>query len=102
MVETSTPAKWLLRFIAVGWVGMLVAWPVGLLVQLTFADGLGNLVDTLGDGDIQYALRLTAMVAGYAVIINLVFGVTIALLLVRYEFPGKRVLSALIDVPLSV
>jgi sulfate transport system permease protein len=102
VVETSTPAKWLLRFIAVGWVGMLVAWPVGLLVQRTFADGLGNLVDTLGDGDIQYALRLTAMVAGYAVIINLVFGVTIALLLVRYEFPGKRVLSALIDVPLSV
>jgi sulfate transport system permease protein len=102
VVETSTPAKWLLRFIAVGWVGMLVAWPVGLLVQRTFADGLGNLVDTLGDGDIQYALRLTAMVAGYAVVINLVFGVTIALLLVRYEFPGKRVLSALIDVPLSV
>ena len=102
MVETSTPAKWLLRFIAVGWVGMLVAWPVGLLVQRTFADGLGNLFDTLGDEDIQYALRLTAMVAGYAVIINLVFGVTIALLLVRYEFPGKRVLSALIDVPLSV
>jgi len=31
-----------------------------------------------------------------------VFGVGIALLLTRYEFPGKRVLSALIDVPLSV
>jgi sulfate transport system permease protein len=31
-----------------------------------------------------------------------VFGVGISLLLVRYEFPGKRVLSALIDVPLSV
>ena len=35
-------------------------------------------------------------------LINLVFGVTISILLVRYEFPGKRVLSALIDVPLSV
>ena len=34
--------------------------------------------------------------------INLVFGVTISILLVRYEFPGKRLLSALIDVPLSV
>jgi sulfate transport system permease protein len=31
-----------------------------------------------------------------------VFGVGISLLLVRYEFPGKRLLSALIDVPLSV
>jgi sulfate transport system permease protein len=36
------------------------------------------------------------------VVINLVFGVTISILLVRYEFPGKRALSALIDVPLSV
>ena len=35
-------------------------------------------------------------------LINLVFGVTISILLVRYEFPGKRVLSAMIDVPLSV
>ena len=40
--------------------------------------------------------------AVWAVLINLVFGVTISMLLVRYEFPGKRVLSALIDVPLSV
>jgi len=31
-----------------------------------------------------------------------VFGVTISLLLVRYEFPGKRVLSTLIDVPLAI
>ena len=35
-------------------------------------------------------------------LINLVFGVGISILLVRYEFPGKRVLSALIDLPLSV
>ncbi len=34
--------------------------------------------------------------------INLVFGVGISLLLVRYEFPGKRALSALIDLPLAV
>ena len=37
-----------------------------------------------------------------AVLINLVFGLTISILLVRYDFPGKRVLSALLDVPLSV
>ena len=42
------------------------------------------------------------MVATWAVVINLVFGVTISILLVRYEFPGKRALSALIDLPMSV
>ena len=36
------------------------------------------------------SLRLTAIVAGIAVVINLVFGVGMSLLLVRYEFPGKR------------
>jgi sulfate transport system permease protein len=41
-------------------------------------------------------------VALWAVAINTVFGVTISILLVRYEFPGKRALSALLDVPLSV
>jgi sulfate transport system permease protein len=49
-----------------------------------------------------HAFQLTAQVAVAAVLINLVFGVGMALLLVRAEFPGKRALSALIDVPLSV
>ena len=42
----------------------------------------------------QNSLRLTAIVAGSAVVINLLFGVGMSLLLVRYEFPGKRALSA--------
>src|SRR5690606_25546323 len=47
-------------------------------------------------------LQLTVRVAVIAVVINTVFGVGVSLLLVRYEFPGKRLLSALIDLPLSV
>ena len=45
---------------------------------------------------------LSVKVAIIAVVINTVFGVGISILLVRYEFPGKRALSALIDLPLSV
>ena len=48
------------------------------------------------------AFRLTAIVAGSAVVINTVFGVGVALLLARYRFPGTRLLSALIDLPVSV
>jgi sulfate/thiosulfate transport system permease protein len=79
-----------------------VAWPVSFIVLETFAGGLTTLTDTLSDPSVQGALLLTAEVAFWAVVINLAFGVTISILLVRYEFPGKRVLSALIDVPLSV
>jgi sulfate/thiosulfate transport system permease protein len=102
VVEVATPVKWLLRLVAVGYVFFLVAWPVSLIVRETFADGFTTLVDTLSDPTVQGALLLTAEVAFWAVVINLVFGVTISILLVRHEFPGKRVLSALIDVPLSV
>lgn len=102
MVKLPSPVKWLLRLIAVGYVFFLVAWPVALVVKETFSDGLTNLTGALSDPEIQHALQVTVIVALWAVAINLVFGVTISLLLVRYEFPGKRVLSALIDVPLSV
>jgi sulfate transport system permease protein len=102
VVEVSTPTRWALRLLAVGYVFFLVAWPTGLLAYRTFEGGIGNLLDTLQDPDVQSAIALTGRVALVAVLINLVFGVTISILLVRYEFPGKRVLSALIDVPLSV
>ena len=102
MVEVSTPVRWLLRLVALGYVFFLVAWPVSLLVQRTFDNGLGNLVEALADDQVAGALRLTVIVAVWAVVINLVFGVAISILLVRYEFPGKRVLSALVDLPLSV
>jgi sulfate transport system permease protein len=48
------------------------------------------------------ALRLSAYVAVWSVVINTVFGVGMSVLLVRYEFPGKRALNALLDIPLSV
>ena len=102
MVETPVAVRWLLRLLAVGYVFLLVLWPVSLIARETFADGLTTISETLADPDVRNALRLTVVVAGYAVVINLVFGVTISLLLVRYQFPGKRLLSALIDVPLSV
>jgi len=102
VVEVSTPVRWALRLLALGYVFFLVAWPVGMLFRRTFEGGLTNLTEALADEDVVSALLLTAQVAGIAVVINLVFGVTISILLVRYEFPGKRALSAMVDVPLSV
>jgi sulfate transport system permease protein len=102
VVEVSTPVRWLLRLIAVGYVFFLVAWPVSLVAVRTFENGTADFLGIFTDPHTVAALKLTVMVAVWAVVINLVFGVTISLLLVRYDFPGKRVLSALIDLPLSV
>jgi sulfate transport system permease protein len=97
-----TPVTYLFRAIVLAYLFFLVAWPVFLVAKNTFADGFGDLGDLLSDPDSVEAIRLTIEVALIAVVINTVFGVGMAILLVRYDFPGKRLLSALIDVPLSV
>jgi sulfate/thiosulfate transport system permease protein len=94
--------RWALRLVVVAYLFFLVAWPSWLVVQHTFANGLDGLQAALSDPDVTHALKLTVYVAVVAVLINLVFGVGISLLLVRYSFWGKRTLSVLIDVPLSV
>jgi sulfate transport system permease protein len=101
-VREPAGVRWGLRIVAIVYVFLLVVWPVSLVVKNTFADGLTALTTALGDPVVTHALQMTAIIAAISVAINLVFGVGISLLLVRYEFPGKRVLSALIDVPLAI
>jgi len=102
VVETPTAVRWLLRVVVVGYLFMLIAWPTSLVVQRTFEHGLEGLRVALSDPDVTHALWLTAQVSVIAVIINLVFGVGVSLLLVRSRFVGRRLLSALIDLPLAV
>ena len=98
----KTPTTYILRFIATAYLFFLVAWPVSLVVVNTFDGGLGSIRSLVEDPDIVVALQLSAYVAVFSVIINTIFGIGISMLLVRYEFPGKRVLNALLDLPLSV
>jgi sulfate transport system permease protein len=91
-----------LRTIAVVYVLGLVALPVFTVFRSTFSDGVGPVTEVLASEEFVSALRLTLEVAGFAVVINTVFGVGVALLLVRYRFPGHRILNALIDLPVSI
>ena len=93
---------YVVRFVVVAYVFFLVAWPTALVATNAFDGGLDNLRGVFDDPGLTHALRLTVVVAGISVVVNLVFGVGISILLVRYEFPGKRVLNALVDLPLSV
>ncbi len=96
------PGAYLVRLLVIVYLFFLVAWPVYLVAKNTFADGMENLNGILADPDVIHALSLTVRVALIAVVINTVFGVGISILLVRYDLPGKRWLSALLDLPLSV
>ncbi len=102
MVRQQSPVRWVLRVVVVGYLFLLVIWPVALVAQATFSRGVGPVLEALTQPDVVFAFQLTLMVAFWAVLINTVFGVGISLLLVRYTFPGRRALSALVDLPLSV
>jgi sulfate/thiosulfate transport system permease protein len=97
-----TRATYVVRYVVLAYLFMLVVWPVSLVAITTFDGGLHNLQTALSDPDVVFSLQLTLYVAFWAVVINTVFGVGISLLLARYDFPGRGVLSALIDLPLSV
>jgi sulfate transport system permease protein len=98
----KTPTTYVLRLVATAYLFFLVAWPVSLVVTHTFDDGFTSIRSLLEDPDTVVALQLSAYVAVFSVVINTLFGVGISLLLVRQQFPGKRLLNALLDIPLSV
>src|SRR5436305_4009629 len=95
-------AKYGLRVVALGYLALLLALPVGLVLYRTFEHGLAAPINSLTSSDGAHAFWLTLEITAISVAVNTVFGVTMALLLVRSRFPGKRLLSALVDLPLAV
>jgi sulfate transport system permease protein len=91
-----------LRLVVTVYLFLLVAWPLYLVGRNAFAEGFTDLNAILTDPDVVHALHLTVVIALVAVLVNTVFGVGVSILLVRYDFPGKRLLNALLDMPLSV
>jgi sulfate transport system permease protein len=100
--ERVTPVGLGLRTVAVIYVGILVVLPVAVLSYRTFQPGLTFFFDALRDPYAQHAFQMTAIIAGVSVVINAVFGIAMGVLLARYEFPGKGLLSAFVDLPIAV
>ena len=57
---------------------------------------------TFTQSDVLHAFFLTFLIMAIVVVVTSVFGVAVALVLVRDRFPGRRLLSALVDLPLAV
>jgi sulfate transport system permease protein len=91
-----------LRTIAVLYVGILVLVPLVLVVWRTFKNGLGTFFDALTTPNTVHAFELTGIIAIWAVVLNTVFGIGVALILARYRFPGHGLLSAVINLPISI
>src|SRR5262245_9613547 len=89
--------------LAVGVVGLLVVVPVANIFYEALRQGLGVYWKNLfADPDTLHAIRLTLTVAPIALAANIVFGVAAAWAVSRFDFPGRTLLTALIDLPFSV
>jgi len=101
-VAASTVSKVALRSVALTYLFFLLVLPLLLICWRTFDHGLTPVWTALSSASALHAFKVTVIVAVLAVALNTVFGVGVAILLVRHDFPGKRVLNAFIDLPLAV
>jgi sulfate transport system permease protein len=94
--------RWLLIGLAVLAMAALVALPLVVVLVEAFVQGWEAYVAALREPDTLAAIRLTLIVALITVPLNALFGIAAAWLLTRYEFRGKQLLLALIDLPFAV
>ena len=84
------------------YLGIIVLIPVAALVVKGAGIGPARFWDILTAPRTLAALRLTLTAAAIATVINAIYGLLMAWVLVRYQFPGKRVLDALMDIPFAL
>jgi sulfate transport system permease protein len=99
---SSRPPRYALRFAALGYVALLLLAPVGLVFYRAFEHGLGHAWSAVTSPEALHALGLTLLIAAIAVPANTIFGIVMALALVRTRFPGRGVVNALVDLPLAL
>jgi sulfate/thiosulfate transport system permease protein len=79
-----------------------VLLPLAAVVAKSTEGGMAHFWDTVSSRQSVSALQLTLIAALVVAAINAVFGTLVAWVLVRDEFPGKRVINALIDLPFAL
>ncbi|MCA1729152.1 MAG: sulfate ABC transporter permease subunit [Actinobacteria bacterium] len=95
-------ARLTLRTLALGYLALLLAFPVALIFVRTFGEGITPVLESVTRPAALHALWLTLMVAVIAVVANTIFGVLCAIVLVRHDFRGKALLNAFLDLPLAI
>jgi sulfate/thiosulfate transport system permease protein len=95
-------AKWGLRGLAFGYLGLLLLAPVAMIFYKTFEHGLGPPVEAMTSPDALHAIQLTLLMVAVAVPLNTVFGVGCAILLVRHRWWGNRIVDTIINLPFAI
>jgi sulfate/thiosulfate transport system permease protein len=88
--------------VALLYVLVLLLAPLGGIVYYALKAGTGAFGETFRQQDVQHAFYLTFIIMLVTVVVTSVFGVLVALVLARDHFPGKSLVSAIVDLPLAV
>ena len=94
--------KWFLIGIGMLVSAFILLVPMIYIFVQAFSKGLMPVLQNLADPDMLHAIWLTVMIALIAVPVNLVFGILLAWLVTRFNFPGRQLLLTLLDIPFAV
>jgi sulfate transport system permease protein len=94
--------RWALTVTTLAFLLIVLVSPIVIVFSGAFADGARVVRDSLTQDDAVAAIRLTLTAVAIAVPLNLVFGIVAALALGHGNFPGKRALITVIDVPFAI
>lgn len=84
------------------WLSVIVLLPLAALTAASFDEGFSDFWDAVTAPTALAALWVTVLVSAVVAVVNAVLGTLVAWVLVRDEFPGKRVVNALIDLPFAL
>ena len=95
-------ARFARRFAALGYLTLLIVFPVAMVFWRALEPGIGGAWDAVTSADALHALWLSLIVALVATVLNTVFGVVCALWVVRRGGRVARVVEAFLDIPLAL
>lgn len=94
--------RWGIRSVAIAYLSVMLVIPLLVILQDGLRDGLLELWRQVTLPIAWHALMLTLWTSTLMMVINTIMGTLTAFVLVRYEFPGKAILNAIIDLPLAI
>ena len=84
------------------YLSLVVLIPISALFFKTFSLTLDQFWAAVTSERVMASYRLTFGASLIAALVNLVFGLLLAWVLVRYSFPGKKIVDALVDLPFAL
>ena len=100
--KNSGPLKWVLIGISTLFLIVMLILPLTYVLVTAFGDGIKVFVASVTDYYALKAIGLTLEVTLIAVVVNTIFGIAASWCITRFQFHGKKILSTLIDLPLTI